>query len=617
VSDQHTFDEEEFKTSFNGRTLLRILRQLRPHWRWTLGFVLAVGLVSSMDAVFTYLSKLIIDTVIVPRNVDALPPLVVGYVITLLVLATGVYIFIYLCGVLGHRVQYDMRKAMFAHLQKLSLSYYSKTPVGWIMSRLTSDTERIADLITWGMLDVVWATINIVVSLAFMLVINWRLALAVFVLIPVLVVVAVWFESRILREYRETRRANSKITGAYNENITGVRVVKALGREQANLEEFGALTGGYYRAAFRAAWLSALFLPVVQLISALAIGAVIYFGGMQVESGGMTIGGIQAFIGYITFMLWPIQELARVFASMQHAIASAERVFSLSDAVPDIVDKPGVQDPATIRGEIVFEHVDFSYDNEKSVFRDLNLRVKPGETIALVGPTGAGKSTIVNLLCRFYEPTGGRILINGQDYTDMPMRAIQSRIGMVLQTPHLFSGSIRQNLRYGRLDATDAEIEAAARLAGAHEFVMMLPKGYEEEVGEGGNLLSVGQKQLISLARAVLANPEVFIMDEATSSVDTLTEALIQRGMETLMSGRTSFIIAHRLSTIRRADRILVIEDGGISEQGSHAELLRQRGHYYRLYTQQFRREAEKTYGLDKLTGAIQPAEGEAETAIA
>ncbi len=617
MSDQHTFDEEEFKTSFNGRTLLRILRQLRPHWRWTLGFVLAVGLVSSMDAVFTYLSKLIIDTVIVPRNVDALPPLVVGYVITLLVLATGVYIFIYLCGVLGHRVQYDMRKAMFAHLQKLSLSYYSKTPVGWIMSRLTSDTERIADLITWGMLDVVWATINIVVSLAFMLVINWRLALAVFVLIPVLVVVAVWFESRILREYRETRRANSKITGAYNENITGVRVVKALGREQANLEEFGALTGGYYRAAFRAAWLSALFLPVVQLISALAIGAVIYFGGMQVESGGMTIGGIQAFIGYITFMLWPIQELARVFASMQHAIASAERVFSLSDAVPDIVDKPGVQDPATIRGEIVFEHVDFSYDNEKSVFRDLNLRVKPGETIALVGPTGAGKSTIVNLLCRFYEPTGGRILINGQDYTDMPMRAIQSRIGMVLQTPHLFSGSIRQNLRYGRLDATDAEIEAAARLAGAHEFVMMLPKGYEEEVGEGGNLLSVGQKQLISLARAVLANPEVFIMDEATSSVDTLTEALIQRGMETLMSGRTSFIIAHRLSTIRRADRILVIEDGGISEQGSHAELLRQRGHYYRLYTQQFRREAEKTYGLDKLTGAIQPAEGEAETAIA
>ncbi len=617
MSDQHTFDEEEFKTSFNGRTLLRILRQLRPHWRWTLGFVLAVGLVSSMDAVFTYLSKLIIDTVIVPRNVDALPPLVVGYVITLLVLATGVYIFIYLCGVLGHRVQYDMRKAMFAHLQKLSLSYYSKTPVGWIMSRLTSDTERIADLITWGMLDVVWATINIVVSLAFMLVINWRLALAVFVLIPVLVVVAVWFESRILREYRETRRANSKITGAYNENITGVRVVKALGREQANLEEFGALTGGYYRAAFRAAWLSALFLPVVQLISALAIGAVIYFGGMQVESGGMTIGGIQAFIGYITFMLWPIQELARVFASMQHAIASAERVFSLSDAVPDIVDKPGVQDPATIRGEIVFEHVDFSYDNEKSVFRDLNLRVKPGETIALVGPTGAGKSTIVNLLCRFYEPTGGRILINGQDYTDMPMRAIQSRIGMVLQTPHLFSGSIRQNLRYGRLDATDAEIEAAARLAGAHEFVMMLPKAYEEEVGEGGNLLSVGQKQLISLARAVLANPEVFIMDEATSSVDTLTEALIQRGMETLMSGRTSFIIAHRLSTIRRADRILVIEDGGISEQGSHAELLRQRGHYYRLYTQQFRREAEKTYGLDKLTGAIQPAEGEAETAIA
>jgi ATP-binding cassette subfamily B protein len=277
---------------------------------------------------------------------------------------------------------------------------------------------------------------------------------------------------------------------------------------------------------------------------------------------------------------------------MQHAIASAERVFSLVDAVPEVQDKANAVDPGSVRGDIVFENVEFAYEDGKDVLRNFNLTVKHGETIALVGPTGAGKSTIVNLICRFYEPSGGRILINGRDYTDLTMHSIQSRVGMVLQTPHLFSGTIRENLRYGKLDATDEEIEAAAKLAGAHDFIMTLPKGYDEEVGEGGNLLSVGQKQLISLARAVLAQPEIFIMDEATSSVDTLTEALIQKGMETLMEGRTSFIIAHRLSTIRRADRILVIEDGGVSEMGTHAELLRKRGHYYRLYTQQFRREA-------------------------
>jgi ATP-binding cassette subfamily B protein len=282
---------------------------------------------------------------------------------------------------------------------------------------------------------------------------------------------------------------------------------------------------------------------------------------------------------------------------MQHAIASAERVFSLADAVPDVTDTPEALDPGTLRGDIVFENVTFRYEDEaQPVFDGLNLTIRRGETIALVGPTGAGKSTLVNLVCRFYEPTEGSILINGFDYRQMTLHSIHSRIGMVLQTPHLFGGNIRENIRYGRLEATDAEVEDAARLAGAHEFITGFSKGYDEEVGEGGNLLSVGQKQLISLARAVLADPDIFIMDEATSSVDTLTESLIQKGMERLMDGRTSFIVAHRLSTIRRASRILVIENGGISEMGTHAELLRQKGHYYQLYTQQFRREAEQAF---------------------
>jgi len=295
-------------------------------------------------------------------------------------------------------------------------------------------------------------------------------------------------------------------------------------------------------------------------------------------------------------MLWPIQDLARVYAQMQQSVASAERIFSLLDAKPDLVDRANVIDPHSIRGDIEFVQVDFYYNEDKPILQNFNLKVRQGETIALVGPTGHGKSTIVNLLCRFYEPKSGEVRINGQDYTTMPMHTIHSNIGMVLQTPHLFSGSIYDNIRYGRLDATREEVIKSAQIVGAHDFIMNLDKNYDEEVGEGGVLLSVGQKQLISLARAILADPELLVMDEATSSVDTITEALIQQGMDVLLKGRTSFVIAHRLSTIKRADRIVVIEHGKISELGTHAELLGQRGHYYDLYTRQFRDELEHQY---------------------
>jgi ATP-binding cassette, subfamily B, bacterial len=596
VSDQ-TFQEEDFQdehAKVTGSVLLRILSQVRPYkWR-VIGFLLAIGSVSAMESVFTYLIKQMIDLGIVPGNRQALESHLVAYGLLYLLFAVLVFTFIWLAGILGERVRYDMRKKLFDHLQTLSFNYFDRTPVGWIISRVTSDTERVSELVTWGLVDVTWGLMNIITATVFMLAINWQLALIVLVTIPMLLVVASWFQKRIIVEFREARKTNSKITGSYNENIQGVRVSKALGREEANLREFSVLSQEMYSRSFRAAWLSALFLPVVQVIGSLALGAIIWYGGNQAQLGGMTIGAIQAFVGYVTFMLWPIQDLARVYASMQQSVASAERVFSLMDAQPQITDRPDATDPGTIRGDIVFEKVDFAYEDGKPVIQGMDLTIKAGETIALVGPTGAGKSTLVNLVCRFYEPTGGRILINGRDYTTMTLHSIQSRIGMVLQTPHLFSGSIADNIRYGRLDATDDEVVDAAKLAGAHEFITTLDKGYDEQVGEGGVLLSVGQKQLISLARAVLAKPELFIMDEATSSVDTLTEALIQRGMETLMEGRTSFVIAHRLSTIRRADRILVIDDGRITEQGTHADLLRLRGHYYRLYTQQFRSEREK-----------------------
>jgi ATP-binding cassette subfamily B protein len=541
-----------------------------------------------------------VDEGIVAGDRAMLTGLVTQYGGLMLVQSVGVFAFIYLCGILGEMVRYDLRKKLFEHLQTLSFSYFDRTPVGWIISRVTSDSNRIAQLVTWGLLDLTWGFMNIATGLYFMLIINWRLGLIMLTIIPILVVVAALFRRKIIVEFRNARKVNSKITGAYNENITGVRVVKALCREKENLREFGELTDEMYASSFRAAWLSALFLPVVQLISAFALGAIVWYGGLQAQVGALTVGGIQAFVSYLMFMLWPIQDLARVYAEMQHTIASAERVFSLIDAVPEVVDREGAVDPGTIRGDIAFDGVDFWYEEDNPVLKDFSLRVERGETIALVGPTGGGKSTIVNLACRFYEPKAGTIRIGGRDYTELSLQAIQSRLGVVLQTPHLFSGSIRENIRYGRLDATDEEVAAAADLAGAHDFIVTLEKGYDEEVGEGGVLLSVGQKQLVSLARAILAQPEIFIMDEATSSVDTLTEALIQRGMETLMQDRTSFVIAHRLSTIKRADRILVIEDGHIQEMGSHAELLRQKGHYYRLYTKQFRQEREAEYDAFK-----------------
>ncbi|MFH2103913.1 MAG: ABC transporter ATP-binding protein [Chloroflexota bacterium] len=593
-------EEEEHTSQLTSPTFKRILGLLRPHWRWMIGFLLTITITAGLDALFTYINRALIDQGIAQRSIPALWRYASYYGGLQLVQAVLVFTFIYLAGVLGERIQYDLRKALFEHLQQLSLSYYSQNAVGRLMARVTSDSGRVSSLMTWGLLDVTWAIVSVIASTVFMLIINWKLALIVFSIIPILLVIAINFRKKILVEFRNSRRANSKITGEYNQNIQGVRVVKALGREDENLREFSVLTDKMYSASYRAAWLSALFLPLVQVVSAFALGAIVWYGGLESLTNNFSVGDIHAFVSYLTFMIWPIQDLARVYAEMQHSIASAERIFKLLDTAPDVRDRADAIPAETIQGRIEFDHVHFYYEDRTPVLTDLSLNVEPGEMIALVGPTGGGKTTIVNLLCRFYEPKEGLIRINGRDYLEYTLESIHSRVGIVLQNPHLFSGSIRENIRYGRLAASDAEVEDAAKIAGAHDFITTLEKGYAQEVGEGGNLLSVGQKQLISLARAVLAKPEIFIMDEATSSVDTLTEALIQRGMQALMQGRTSFVIAHRLSTIRRADRIVVIEAGRVAEMGTHAELLKLRGHYYRLYTQQFRHQLEVQYGVDE-----------------
>ncbi len=598
-------EEEEFEAKVTGKTLRRVLGLLRPHLKYALSFLGMISITAGIDSIFTYLTKLMLDDGVAAGNIPYLYELLVIYGGLMLIQAISVFAFIYAVGLLGERIRFDLRQKMFNRLQDLSLSYYSKTPVGWIMARVTSDSDRVSDLITWGLLDLTFAATSILTSLGFMLYLNWKLTLIVIAALPILGFVGFEFRKRILKQFRDVRKMNSKITGQYNENITGVRVVKALVREDENLQEFSVISRDMYKAAFRAAWLSALFLPSVQIITAVALGSIVWYSGWQFAIiGGLTIGSINAFISYLTSFMWPIQDAARIFAEMQHAIASAERIFSLIDSVPEVANLPGATDPGTMRGDIVFDHVNFYYEKDAPVLKDFSLTVKQGETIALVGPTGGGKSTIVNLVCRFYEPKEGVIRIGEQDYTKYSLHAIQSRIGVVLQTPHLFSGTVRENIRYGRLDATDAEIEEAAQLAGAHEFISKLDKKYDEPVGEAGNSLSTGQKQLISLTRAILAKPEIFIMDEATSSVDTLTESLIQKGMETLMQGRTSFVIAHRLSTIKRASRILVIEGGQIAEMGTHHELLRQGGKYYNLYTRQFRHQMEEV--IDPFTAAAE-----------
>jgi ATP-binding cassette subfamily B protein len=579
-------------------TILRILKLTRPHWKLFAGFTLAIMFTAFLDSLGTYITKLIIDDGILADNLEKVIYYCKLYGIVYLTNSISFFIFIYCAGRLGEWIQYDLREKLFNHIQELSFSFFDKSSTGWLLSRITSDTEKMADLATWMLLDAIWAFFNITIALIFMAMINVKLAMIMAVILPLLVITAAKFKNSILGEYRKVRSLNSKITAAYNESFTGVKIVKALTREKMNLRNFGGLTGEMYRTSFRAAWLSALFLPAVQLIITLALGAILWFGGWQIQLGEMTIGGLRAFIGFITFMLWPIQDLARVFSGMQQSIAGAERVFDLLDTPSDIGEKIDAMEEAFFEGEVTFDDVSFWYKENNPVLSNFNLTIKPGETVAIVGPTGGGKTTIASLLSRYYEPVEGCICMDGRDYRDYTQKALQSRIGVVLQKPHLFSGSIKENIEYGKPEASFEKIVSAAKTAFAYDMIMSLPKQWDEIVGEEGTLLSQGQKQLISLTRAILADPDILIMDEATSSIDTLTEKNIQQGISALLADRTSIIIAHRLSTIKDADRILVVEDGRITEEGSHSLLLKNQGHYYELYTSQFRKERTAAIGL-------------------
>ena len=584
----------------------RLLKYARPYYGMLAGVALCMLVTAATDVLLPLLTREAIDGFIARGVTEGIGAFMLKYALVIVMQTLSIAGFCFFAGRVEVGMVHRIRDIAFVHLQELPFSFYDRTPIGYLIARMTSDAQRLGDTIGWGLLDLVWGSSYILITVGVMLAVDWALAIAVLVVLPLIALVTAFFQHRILASFRAVRKVNAQITGAFNEGIMGAKTTKTLTREAQNYKEFSELTGRMKSASVRAAWLSGLFLPIVMSISSMAAAWVLWRGGYKVADGHLTFGTLTLFMTLSTQIFDPINNLARVFADLQSSQSAAERVMALIETPSDIVDSPEVverygdsfaprkENWPEMKGAIEFEDVSFGYKGGEEVLEHFNLSVAPGQTIALVGETGSGKSTIVNLLCRFYEPTGGHILIDGVDYKARSQLWLMSHLGYVLQEPHLFSGTVRDNIRYGRLDATDREVEQAAVQVAAHPFIEALEKGYDTEVGEGGGRLSTGQKQLISFARALIANPRLFVLDEATSSVDTETERAIQQAIGTVLNGRTSFIIAHRLSTIRTADRILVIEDGRVIEQGTHRELLARKGHYYRLYANQFREEAVK-----------------------
>lgn len=564
---------------------------LKPYRRELTGLALVMICAAGIDALIPIMTRNAIDNYVVPGNLDGLRRFGLGYFALILMQGANVWMLIAIAGRIEVGLCYDIRRAGFQKLQELSFSYYDRTPVGWIVARINSDSMKLGETISWGFVDGVWGVSMMIAVAVFMLVMNWKLALAALSVVPLLALFSVYFQQKILAGHRKVRKTNSKISGAYNEGIGGAKTSKTLVLEDANLREFQVLTGSMRTSSIRTAFFSSLFLPVVLMLSSIGTAVVLWYGGSGVIAQVISYGTMVAFISYTIQFFEPVRELARVLAELQSAQASAERIMSMMETSPDVIDKPGTEffeDEPKITGRIEFDRVSFQYIEGEKVLEDFSLTIEPGETVALVGESGSGKSTIVNLACRFYEPSEGFIRIDGIEYREKSQYWLHRNLGYVLQNPHLFSGTIRENIRYGRLDASDAEVEQCARLVNAHEFITTLEKGYDSQVGEGGAMLSVGEKQLICFARALLADPALFVLDEATSSIDTETEELISRAIEQLLKDRTSFIIAHRLSTVRHADRILVLHEGKVIEEGNHKQLMALQGAYFRLYTNQF-----------------------------
>jgi ATP-binding cassette subfamily B protein len=569
-----------------------------PYRRAMAGLAACAVITAAVDVSFPLITRGLIDTVAAEGADAVIWPWAVAYAVATVLLCTSIGGFVYLGGRIRTHVSHDIRQAAFANVQHLSFAFFDKRPVGWLMARMTSDCERLSNIFAWGVLDLVWGLTVMIGSMIAMAFMSPVLTLVVVAIVPLLALASARFQRRILGSAREVRRSNAMITASFNESVTGVLTTRAFGREDDNHGRFTQLADGMYDASVRNLLHSALYLPVVLTLASVAMGLALALGGIELLGGAITAGTLVAFLTYARHFFDPVEQLAHWFAEMQMAQASAERILSLVDAVPDVRDRDGstaASLPARRIDAIDFEDVGFAYASGRKVLEHVDLHLRRGRVTALVGHTGSGKSTLASLLCRYYDPVSGAVRVDGTDYRDLRLDAWQARLGVVLQTAHVFAGSIAENVRYGRLDATDAQIHRALEAVGAQPFVHALPGGVDFEVGEAGSRLSAGQKQLVSLARVLLADPDVVVLDEATSSIDTETEFRIQRAMRTLFEDRIALVIAHRLSTIRDADEIVVVDGGRIIERGDHATLMARNGAYADLYRAQKATDAAQT----------------------
>ena len=581
--------------------LLPYLRSIRIIIFSMTGLCLLAGII---DTIMPLFQRYALNHFIGEGTLDTLLPFILLYLSVLIIQTVGNLISGYLGGKIEMYVSRDMRRASFNHLQTLSFSYYNQNSVGYIHSRVMSDTGRIGALVSWSLMDGVWNLTYMVGSIIVMFSMNWKMCLLVLVIVPLVTLAAVYFQRHLIRLNRRVREINSQITSGFNEGITGAKTTKTLVAEKRMEEDFNATSREMTKTSVRTAHFRSMFVSTISFASYIALALVLYRGGHITMTGVMELGTLAVFTSYAMNLMEPIQWVVRALSDLVTVQVNIERFTRLMETESDVADSPEViekygdafhpkkENWEPLYGDVEFRDVTFKYpDGDEYVLEHFNLKVPQGTNVAIVGETGAGKSTLVNLACRFFEPTSGQILIDGRDARERSQLWLHSNIGYVLQTPHLFSGTVRENLLYGKPDATQEEIEAAVKSVSADAVIARMDKGYESDVGEGGDLLSTGEKQLLSFARAILSNPRIFVLDEATSSIDTVTEKLIQEAIEHLMKGRTSFVIAHRLSTIRQADVILVVRDGKIIEQGRHSELMKQRGYYYNLYTRQFTEE--------------------------
>lgn len=583
----------------------RIIPFVKPYGRRLLMMALLGVVGSAVDIVIPLFQRYAIDNYIVTGITDTLPLFIGLYLVTLAIQIIANCITTYSASRVEWGVGHDLKQASFDHLQTLSFSYFNQNSVGYVHSRIMSDTARIGELVSWSFMDAVWNVSYIVGAIAVMVRINWKLALAVIAIVPVAALLIAFSLNKLTSLNRSIRELNSRISGDYNEGITGAKTIKTLVVEDKMVKEFESDTKTMKKTSVNASRFRGLLFSSVSFFSYVALAIVLWRGGIITMKQAMEIGTLSAFMSYAQGLMDPLLWIIDAFSSLINTQVNIERVTRLIETESDVTDTPEVVEKygdtfapkrenwEPLRGDIEFDDVTFKYpDGDETVLEHFSLKVPMGTRVAIVGETGAGKSTLVNLVCRFYEPTEGRILIDGRDARERSQLWLHSNIGYVLQSPHLFSGSVRDNLRYGKPDATDEEINAALKLVSADAVVARMDNGLDSEVGEGGDLLSTGEKQLLSFARAIIADPRILVLDEATSSVDTITEQIIQNAIGKVTEGRTSFIIAHRLSTVRDADVIIVVRDGKIVEQGKHGELMRRRGYYHGLYTRQYEKEA-------------------------